>query len=142
MHIAHVQNAELIGVKELAKKVGLKRRQIAHLARNRKIPDAIQRDGYHYVYPVTPELRDWIEWKRRKVQQRKQPSKTAKVNLTTGVITVPGIRQEFDIWYRRVGELDGILKMPSKCRNDIAIELRPIARLYSQLANQGFRTGH
>jgi hypothetical protein len=140
MHIAHPKNVELIPVEDLAKSVGLKRRHIAELARNERIPGAIRPDGYHRVYPVTPELLDWIEWKRRRVQQRKQHVRNAKANLETGVITVQGIRQEFDIWLRRVGGLNGILKMPSECRNDIAIELRAIARLYSQLTND--QLGH
>ena len=71
MHIAHLEEQKVIGVEELAKRVGLKRRQIGQLARNGKIPGAIRPDGYHYVYSLTPELLDWIEWKRRQVERRK-----------------------------------------------------------------------
>jgi hypothetical protein len=138
MHIAHLENVEIIPVEELAKSVELKRRQIAELARNGKIPGAIRPDGYHYVYPVTPELLDWIEWKRRRVQQRKQRVKKAKVNLETGVITVQGIRQEFDILLRRLGGRDGILKMESEILKDLVVEMQPIARLHSQI-NQELR---
>jgi len=134
MHIAYLQKAQFISVEELAKTVGLKRRQIAQLGRDGKIPGAIRLDGYHYAYPVTPELLDWIEWKRRKVQQRREPSKTGKVNLTSGVITIQGIRQSFDIWLRRVGGLDSILKMEPEYRQDIINEIRPIARLHSRLS--------
>lgn len=136
MHIAHRQNVEFIGVEELAKRVGLKRRHIAQLARDGKIPEAIRLDGYHFAYPLTRELVDWIEWKRRKVQKRKQPSKTAKVNLTTGVITVPGIHQEFDIWYRRVGGRDGILKMESEILRDLVVEMQPIALLHWRIEQE------
>jgi hypothetical protein len=133
MHIAHPKMGQVLTVEQLAELIGLKRRQIAYLAPN--IPDAIRPDGYHYVYPVTPELLDWIEWKRRKVQQRKQCVKTAERKPTAaGVITLHGLRQEFDIWLRRVGEFDGILKMPPEYREDILGEIRPIARLYSQLS--------
>jgi hypothetical protein len=138
MHIAHQQNGDFISVEELAKRVLLKRRQIAQLARDGKIPGAIRPDGYHYVYPVTPELLDWIEWKRRRVQRRKQPVKKAKVNLETGVITVQGIRMEFDLWLRRVGGLDGILKMESEVLQDLVVEIQPIARLHWRI-NQELR---
>jgi hypothetical protein len=130
MHIAHRHNAGFINVEELAKRVGLKRRQIAELARRGKIPGAIQPDGYHYVYPITRELLDWIEWKRLKVQQRKRRVKKAKVNLETGVITVSGIRQEFDIWLRRVDGVHGVLKMESEILQDLVVEMQPIARLH------------
>jgi len=134
MHIAHLQDYKSIGVEELAKRAGLKRRRIAQMARNGEIPGAIRLDGYHYTYPVTPELLDWIEWKHRKVQQRKHPAKTAKVKPTIGVITVHGMRQDFDIWKRRMGGLDGILKLDPKARQDIMIELQAIASLHSDLA--------
>ena len=142
MHIAHSLSEDSIGVEELAKRVGLKRRRIAQMARNKEIPGATRPNGYQYIYPATPELLDWIEWKRRKVQQRKQRNGTSRVKLTTGVITIQGIRQEFDIWLRRVGGIDGILKMGPECSKDIATELRAIARLYWQLTKQGFTAGH
>src|SRR5215472_15718249 len=112
MHIAHRQNTGFITVEELAKRVGLKRRKIAELARDGKIPGAIQPDGYHYAYPLTPELLDWIEWKRRRVNQRQRSLKMPHPKLASGVITVQGIRMEFDLSMRRVGGLDGIVKMP------------------------------
>ena len=73
MHIAHRSEQNSLVLRSLQKELDLKRRQIAQLARNGKIPGAIRPDGYHYVYPLTPELFDWIEWKRRQVQRRKQP---------------------------------------------------------------------
>jgi hypothetical protein len=103
------------------------------MARNGEIPGAIRLDGYHYKYPVTPELLDWIEWKRRKVQQRKRPVKEAKLKWNIGVTTIQGIRQEFDVWLRRVGGIDGILKMPPECLEDIVIEIQPIEKLHSQI---------
>jgi hypothetical protein len=136
MHIAHSDQPELFTVEELADRTGLKRRQIAQEARDGKIPGAIRPDGYHYAYPVTPELLDWIEWKRRKVQRRKRPIKTAKVKPTTGVITLQGLRQGFEIWFRRVGGLDGILKMKSEYLHDIISEIQPIARLYGRIAQE------
>jgi len=134
MHIAHRGKSELITVKELTKRVGLKRRQIAQLARNGKIPGAIRPDGYRYAYPVTPELVDWIEWKRNKVKQRRQGIRTGPANVNSGVITIQGLRQSFDIWFGRVGQLYGILKMPPEHRRDILLEIQPIARLHWELS--------
>ena len=132
MHIAHLEEQKLIGVEELAKRVGLKRRQIAKLARNGKIPGAIRPDGYHYEYRVTPELLDWIEWKRRRIQRRKQPE-SFQTRTNTGVITIQGLRQSFDIWKRRMGGLDGILKMDPEYQQDILVELQAFAMLHHDI---------
>ena len=123
---------KLIGVEELAKRAGLKRRQIAQLARNGKIPGAIRPDGYHYEYRVTPELLDWIEWKRRRIQRRKQPE-SFQTRTNTGVITIQGLRQSFDIWKRRMGGLDGILKMDPEYQQDILVELQAFAMLHHDI---------
>ena len=131
MHIAHQEPVQAIGAEELAKRLGLKRRQVAYLAP--EIPDVIRPDGYRNMYPLTPANLDWIEWKRRKVQQRKRPTKTVKLKSNSGVITIQGIRQEFDVWFRRVGGIDGILQMSPEHRRDIVLEIQPIARLYSEL---------
>ncbi len=133
MHIAHPQNAQFISVEELAKTLGLRRRQIAELARDRKIPGAIRLDGYHYAYPVTPDLLDWIEWKRHKVNQRKRAIEQARPKPTSGLITIQGIRQSFDVWKRRVGGLNGILKMDRECQQDILVELQAFARLHQDI---------
>lgn len=116
-------------MEQLAELVGLKRRQIAYLARKEKIPGVIRPNAYHYEYRVTPELLDWIEWKRRQVQRRKQPE-SFQTRTNTGVITIQGLRQSFDIWKRRVGGLDGFLKMDPECQQDILVELQAFARLH------------
>jgi hypothetical protein len=118
--------------------IGLKRRQIAYLARNGQIPGAIRPDGYHYQYPVTPELLDWIKWKRRQVERRKHPGspESRKIRTDTGVITIHGIRGLFDVWIRRVGGLEGILKMEPEIRQEIIGEILPIARLCRDLVRR------
>ena len=136
MHIAHLKAQDSIGVEELAKRTGLKRRRIALLAADGKIPGAVRLNGYHFVYPLTPELLDWIEWKRRQVQKRKQPVKRARPKLASGVITLPGMRQAFEIWFRRVNGLNGILKMESEYLRDIIGEIRPIALLHLRIAQE------
>ena len=132
MHIAHLKIGEVLPVEQLAELVGLKRRQIAYLARNGKIPGVICPDGCHFQYLVTPELLDWIEWKRHQLQRRKQP-KSCKTKTNAGVITIHGIRQSFDIWKRRVGGLNGILKMDPERQQDILVELQALARLYHDI---------
>ena len=127
-----MQDQDSIGVEELAKRTGLKRRRIAQLAADGKIPGAVRLNGYHFVYPLTPKLLDWIEWKRHQVQRRKQP-KIFKTKTNAGVITIQGIRQEFDIWKRRVGGLNGILKMDPECQQDILVELQALPRLYHDI---------
>jgi hypothetical protein len=134
MHIAHPEIGQVLTVEQLAELIGLKRRQIAYLAPI--IPGAVRPDGYHYEYRVTLELLDWIEWKRNKVERRRQSNRKPSSGKGSGIITIQGIRQEFDIWLRRVGRLDGILGMPPEDQQDILSEIRPIARLYSQLAKR------
>jgi hypothetical protein len=135
MHIAHLQNAEFISVEELAKTIGLKRRQIAQLARDGKIPGAIRPDGYHYVYPLTRELLHWIKWKCRQVERRKHPNspESRKIRKDQRVTTIRGIRAQFDVWIRRVGGLDGILKMKPEYQQEIMGEIRPILRVHSRI---------
>jgi len=50
-----------------------------------------------------------------------------------GIIGIHGISQEFDIWFRRVGELDGIMKMDKEHQDEILGEIEPIAKLYDQI---------
>ena len=133
MHIAHLASPESFTVEELADRVGLKRRQIAQLARDGKIPGAIRPDGYHFEYVVTPELLDWVEWKRRQVIRRKHPTERENRRTDSGVITIQGLRQTFEIWVRRVGRLNGILKMELEDQLDILIELDAFARLHSDI---------
>jgi hypothetical protein len=133
MHIAYLTIGQVLSVEQLAELVGLKRRQIAYEARNGKIPGAIRPDGYHYEYRVTPELLDWIESKRRQVARRKHPSLRENRRTDTGVLTIHGMRQDFDIWKRRVGGLSGILKMDRECQQDILVELQAFARLHQDI---------
>lgn len=76
MHIAH-SLAEFLTVDEVAKRVGLKRRQIANLARAGEINGARRSpDGYHFEYPVSKELLMWIsEKKKSTIRQRQKPAR-------------------------------------------------------------------
>jgi hypothetical protein len=46
--------------------------------------------------------------------------------LQTGVITIHGIRQSFDVWYRRVGGINGVKAMELDHQIEIAEELDTI----------------
>jgi hypothetical protein len=136
MHIAHAHKGKTLSVKQIARLTGLKRRRIAELARQGEIPGAIRRDGYHFEYRVSPSLFEWIEWKAARVEERKRPKpkQSPAFNRMGGVLNIFGIRQEFDIWLRRVGDADGIRKMEREEILMILREIRPIARLYRNLA--------
>ena len=137
MHIAHSEVGQSITVEQLAKRIGLKRRQVANLAKKGGIPGVSRPDGCHYQYRLTPELRDWIERKRSEVTRRRVQRQSVVPNSgkarTHGITTIHGIRMEFDIWLRRVGRLEGILKMDRQSRDDIVGELRAIAELHRAL---------
>lgn len=61
-----------ISVAQIAKRTGLSRRQIAYLARAGKIPGVIRPNGYHYAYPDTIQLQDWMQDKRIATKLKKQ----------------------------------------------------------------------
>ena len=114
MHIAHSQPGEFLSVGQIEKLTGLKRRQIANLARRRAIPGArLSANGYHYEYPVSRALRDWIMWKEFEISRRKQcklseadkesplmPESPEPNSRQTGIANLPGIRQMFDVWHK------------------------------------------
>jgi hypothetical protein len=134
MHIAH-HKVSKVHVEQLAKMVGLKRRQIAYLAKKGRIPDAICPDGYHYQYPLTPQLSDWIEWKHRLVERRKQANspESRRIGTDREVITIRNFRRRFDVWLNRVGGVKGILKKDDELRREILGELQPFARLHQNI---------
>ena len=78
---------------------------------------------------------------RRKVQRRKQPE-SFQTRTNTGVITIQGLRQSFDIWKRRVGGLDGILKMDPEYQQDILVELQAFAMLHHDISRVLNRNQH
>lgn len=96
---------EVITGPQLAKFVGLKRRQIANLARRKKedggIPGVFRPHGYQFRFRLTTELRKWIKAKRQQVRKSRRP-RPIKLKRNVGIITIHGIRQEFDIWLRRI----------------------------------------
>ena len=105
MHIAHYEDGKFLTVEQIAKMTGLKRRQLANLAKKKMIPGVTRPNGYHYAYPLTPELWDWIQWKGHRVKQRKVDGRSGlhgSRRIDTGINSIQGVRGEFDIWRRRV----------------------------------------
>ena len=72
MHIAHHRRGKTIAVTEVARRAGLKRRQIAYRAARGEVPDARRsRDGYHFEYRNTPRLRRWCDEQKRLAAERR-----------------------------------------------------------------------
>jgi hypothetical protein len=106
-------------------------------------------DGEHYVELARSEIprAQKIRWARIAHEQRLTPSQLrfsilegevvdrgAAKMLQTGVITVHGIRQSFDVWSRRVGGLDGVQAMALDHQVEIMEELDAIVEFGLQLS--------
>lgn len=98
-------------------------------------------DAEHYIELSRAQLTKAkaIRWARIAGEQRLTPAqlrlsivegevvdRAATKMLQTGVITIHGIRQSFDVWYRRVGGIDGIRKMEPDLQVEIMEELDSI----------------
>lgn len=110
---------------------GLKRRQVATLARAGEIPGVERPDGCHYQYARTSELLEWIAWKRQRVATSRRPLPLKISKKGHGFYSPYGIRRDFDIWLRKV-------KPQMACWNDedlevVRLELSAIARFYSRI---------
>jgi hypothetical protein len=87
-----------------------------------------------------------IHWARIASEQRLTPAqlrfsiiegevveRDASKGMQTGVWTVQGIRQSFDVWYRRVGGLDGVKAMDLDHQMEIMEEIDAICEFGMQL---------
>ncbi len=98
-------------------------------------------DAEHYIELSRAQLpkAKAIRWARIASEQRLTPAqlrlsivegevvdRAAAKMLQTGVITIHGIRQSFDVWYRRVGGINGVKKMEVEHQIEIAEELDSI----------------
>lgn len=105
-------------------------------------------DPDHYVELSRSKLgkKDKIKWAKIASDQRLSPPQlrismaqgevvdpAAVKQLQTGVITIHGIRQEFDVWVRRVGGIDGVKAMDSDLKVEILEELTAIVEFGMQL---------
>jgi len=98
-------------------------------------------DAEHYIELSRAQLTKAkaIRWARITSEQRLTPAqlrlsiiegevvdRAATKMLQTGVITIHGIRQSFDVWYRRVGGINGVKAMEIEHQVEIAEELDSI----------------
>lgn len=70
---------------------------------------------------------------RASIKEGEVVDREATKALQHGLITIQGIRQEFDIWARRVGGIDGIKKMDMDNQVEIMEELSAICDLGFEL---------
>lgn len=105
-------------------------------------------DGDHFVELSKADLprKDIVRWARIASEQGLTPmqlrfsiiegevvDRAAAKQQGTGVYTVHGIRQSFDIWVRRVGGLAGVLQMDIDHQTEIMEELQAICEFGLQL---------
>ncbi|HEY8899063.1 MAG TPA: hypothetical protein VIM61_01420 [Chthoniobacterales bacterium] len=109
---------DAIPVETLAHLVGLKRRRIAQLASEGKIPGAVRTNGYHFRYPDTEELRTWIkeqnssrtlgDGSRWGPQTRRKKTSGAG---SGGLTFLHQPRANFEHWLKRIGGRNAILAL-------------------------------
>lgn len=124
------QKMEAIMGPQLAQLVGLKKRQIANLARKGAIPGAFRPYGNQFRFTLTPELENWIEWKRRNVARSRQPLPENR-KADGGILTIHGLRMKFDIWRRRVEP--GLENMDLEILDEIRRELTAFVEFNEKL---------
>lgn len=105
-------------------------------------------DPDHYSVLSKSKLpkKEMIKWAKIASEQRLSPSQlsismvqgevvdpSTTKHLNTGVTTVHGIRQDFDVWVRRVGGIDGVRSMNSEMQGEILEELSAIVEFGMQL---------
>lgn len=105
-------------------------------------------DGDHFVELARADIskQEMIRWARIASEQNLTPmqlrfsiiegeviDRAAAKQQGTGVYTVQGIRQSFDIWLRRVGGLGGVLDMDMDHKIEIMEELESICEFGLQL---------
>lgn len=105
-------------------------------------------EGEHYVELAKADMprANKIRWARIASEQRLTPvqlrfsmiegevvDKASSKGLHTGIYTVQGIRQSFDVWYRRVGGMEGVKAMDVDHQIEIMEEIEAICIFGDQL---------
>jgi hypothetical protein len=105
-------------------------------------------DGEHYVELSKSNITkaQKIHWARIASEQRLTPvqlrfsivegevvDRTVAREAQTGLYTVHGIRQSFDVWYRRVGGINGVKAMETDHQIEIMEELEAICHFGFEL---------
>lgn len=107
-------------------------------------------EGDHYVELAKAKLdkKSATRWARIAHEQRLTPTqlrfsiaegevvdRTVAKQQQTGIYTIHGIRQEFDVWSRRVGGLEGVKAMDMDHKVEIMEELEAICDFGFELNN-------
>lgn len=101
----------------------------------------------HYIeLSKAPDKKRQIKWARIASEEGLTPSQlkfsiienevvgsSASRQLKSGLVTIQGIRQSFDVWLRRVGGFEGVSKMESDHQEEILTELEEIIDFALQL---------
>lgn len=90
--------AAFLRSKDLQALSGLSRASIARLAREGDIPGARRKDGVHFEFPDSPELRNWA--KARKIARNAHPLQPQR--KTTRPSSVRSLTRQYERWSRRV----------------------------------------
>lgn len=89
-------------VTQVALLTGLRRRQVAVLARDGRIPDATRPDGWHYQYNDTLALRAWMsEYKKATALRRKPTQEKLSEGLRQELYSARNGRLSPLAWERR-----------------------------------------
>lgn len=115
------------------------------------VPKALRHENLdpdHYVELAKSGLarKDQAKWAKIASDQHLTPSqlrysivegevvdRAAAKQQQTGVLTIQGIRQQFDVWLRRVHGLDGVKTMDADHKAEILDEIAPICEFGMQL---------
>jgi hypothetical protein len=104
--------------------------------------------GDHYVELAKADLSraKATKWARVAFEQGLTPSqlkfsivegevvgRDAARALSSGVVTIQGIRQQFDVWMKRMNGLEGVLKLERDHQEEILGELEAMAALWGDL---------
>lgn len=101
----------------------------------------------HYIVLARAELTDKqrAKWAKKASDQRLSPAQLkasirmgevvsgTQTEKTHGLVSLVGIRQDFDIWYRRVKGVAGIKRMEFDAQKEVISDLKPFHELYLKL---------
>ncbi len=104
----------------------------------------------HYIeLSKAPDKKKQIKWARIASEQNLTPTQlrfsiienevvdmAAAKQLKSGVVTIQGIRQSFDVWLRKVGGIDGVQGMEKDHQEEILNELDEIIDFGMQLRGE------
>jgi len=121
------------------------------IPRNMRYPH-LDPDHYSELFRSKLSKKDKIKWAKIASDQHLSPSQlrismlqgevvdpAAIKESNTGVTTIHGIRQDFDVWMRRVHGIDGVKSMDPEMKLEILEELKAIVE-FGMLLNEHVAT--